>query len=68
MKLTTSKQSKIKSLALELAKDLKSPSDLSQLTADLTKITIEAAVMSNIECNFISRSPLTALCSFIKVA
>ena len=49
MKLTTSKQSKIKALALELAKDLKSPSDLSQLTADLTKITIEAALNAELD-------------------
>ncbi len=44
MKLTTSKLAKIQALALELCKDLKTPQDLSHLTAALTKITVEAAL------------------------
>ena len=57
MKLTTSKQAKIKALALELSKDLKSPSDLSQLTADLTKITIEAALNAELDHHIFGVSP-----------
>jgi len=38
------KQEKIKALASELAKDLKTPEDLSALSAQLTKITVEAAL------------------------
>ena len=41
MKLTTAKQAKIEALAIELAKDIKTPTDLSQLTSELTKITVE---------------------------
>jgi len=37
-------QSKIKALASELAKGLKAPADLSALSAQLTKITVEAAL------------------------
>jgi putative transposase len=40
---------KLQALANELAKDLKTPEDLSQLTAQLTKMTVEAAL--NAEMN-----------------
>jgi transposase-like protein len=40
----TMNEKKLKALANELAKDLKTPEDLSVLTAQLTKITVEAAL------------------------
>jgi hypothetical protein len=49
MNLTTAKQAKIQALAIELSKDLKTPADLSQLTADLTKMTIEAALNAELD-------------------
>jgi len=42
-------KSKLQALAEELAKDLKTPEDLSQLSAQLTKLTVEAAL--NAEMN-----------------
>lgn len=42
-------QHKIKALALELAKDLKTPEDLSAFSAQLTKITVEAALNAELE-------------------
>jgi hypothetical protein len=38
---------KRKAMAAKLAKDLKTPEDLSQLSAFLTKLTLEAAVESS---------------------
>ncbi len=46
------KQEKIKALASELAKDLKTPEDLSALSAQLTKITVEAALKAEMEPHF----------------
>jgi putative transposase len=40
----TMNQKKLQALAEELAKDLKAPEDLSALSAQLTKITVEAAL------------------------
>ena len=40
---------KIKALASEIAKDLKTPEDLSALSAQLTKITVEAALNAELE-------------------
>ena len=40
---------KIKAMAAELAKDLKTPEDLSALSAQLTKITVEAALNAEME-------------------
>ena len=40
---------KIKALAAEIAKDLKTPEDLSALSAQLTKITVEAALNAELE-------------------
>jgi hypothetical protein len=37
-------QEKLKALAAELAKDLKTPADLSALSAQLTRLTVEAAL------------------------
>ncbi len=37
-------QDKLKALAEELAKDIKTPEDLSTLSAQLTKLTVEAAL------------------------
>jgi len=42
-------QDKIKALALELAKDIKTPEDLSAFSAQLTKITVEAALNAEME-------------------
>jgi len=42
-------QDKIKALALELAKDLKTPEDLSAFSAQLTKITVESALNAELE-------------------
>lgn len=40
---------KIKALAAELAKDLKTPADLNALSAQLTKITVEAALNAEMQ-------------------
>ena len=40
----TMDQDKLKALAAELAKDLKTPEDLGELSAQLTKLTVEAAL------------------------
>ena len=40
---------KIKALAAEIAKDLKTPEDLSALSAQLTKITVEAALNAELD-------------------
>lgn len=42
-------QKKIQALAEELAKDLKTPEDLSALSAQLTKITVEAALKAELD-------------------
>ncbi|MGB3750616.1 MAG: transposase, partial [Arcobacteraceae bacterium] len=42
-------QNKLQALANELAKDIKTPDDLSQLSAMLTKLTVEAALKSEME-------------------
>jgi len=42
-------QDKIKALALELAKDIKTQEDLSAFSAHLTKITVEAALNAEME-------------------
>jgi len=42
-------QEKLKSLALELAKDLKTPEDLSRLSAQLKKIAVEAALNAEMD-------------------
>jgi len=47
----TMDQDKIKELALELAKDVKTPEDLSALSAQLTKITVEAALGAEMEAH-----------------
>jgi len=47
----TMKQAKINALAAELAKDLKTPEDLSALSAQLTKITVEAALKAEMEAH-----------------
>jgi len=39
---------KMKAIAAELAKDIKTPDELSQLSAILTKLTVEAALKSEI--------------------
>ena len=43
------KQNELKALASELAKDIKTPEDLSALTAHLTKITVEAALNAELD-------------------
>ena len=45
----TMNEEKIKALALELAKDIKTPEDLSKFSAQLTKITVEAALNAELE-------------------
>ncbi len=40
----TMNQDKIKALAVELAKGIKTPEDLSAFSAHLTKVTVEAAL------------------------
>jgi len=45
----TMNEKKLKALANELAKDLKSPGDLSALTAHLTKLTVEAALNAELD-------------------
>lgn len=47
----TMDQDKLKALALELAKDVKTPEDLSNLSAQLTKITVEAALGAEMEAH-----------------
>ena len=42
-------EKKLKALANELAKDLKTPEDLTALTAQLTKITVEAALNAELD-------------------
>ena len=42
-------QDKLNALATELAKDLKTPEDLSALSAQLTKITVEAALRAEMD-------------------
>lgn len=42
-------QKKLQALAEELAKDLKTPEDLSALSAQLTKITVEAALKAELD-------------------
>lgn len=44
-------QEKIKALAAELAKDLKIPADLNALSAQLTKITVEAALNAEMQAH-----------------
>ena len=46
---TIMNQDKMKALAAELAKDLKTPEDLSAFSAQLTKITVEAALNAEME-------------------
>ena len=45
----TMNEKKLKALANELAKDLKTPEDLSALTAQLTKMTVEAALNAELD-------------------
>ncbi len=45
----TMNEKKLKALANELAKDIKTPEDLSTLTAHLTKITVEAALNAELD-------------------
>ena len=45
----TMNEKKLKALANELAKDLKTPEDLTALTAQLTKITVEAALNAELD-------------------
>ncbi len=47
---TSMNKEKLQALANELAKEVKTPDDLSQLSAMLTKMTVEAALRS--EMNF----------------
>ena len=47
----TMDQDKIRALALELAKDVKTPEDLSALSSQLTKITVEAALGAEMEAH-----------------
>jgi len=47
----TMNQDKVRALALELAKDVKTPEDLSALSAQLTKITVEAALGAEMEAH-----------------
>lgn len=42
-------QDKMKALAAELAKDLKTPEDLSVFSAQLTKISVEAALNAEMD-------------------
>jgi putative transposase len=42
----TMNKDKLQSLANELSKDIKTPDDLSQLSAMLTKLTVDAALKS----------------------
>ena len=45
----TMNQDKIKALAAELAKDIKTPEDLSAFSVQRTKITVEAALNTELE-------------------
>ena len=47
----TMNQDKIKALALELAKDIKTPEDLAAFSAQLTKITVEAALSAEMQAH-----------------
>jgi len=47
----TMNQDKIKALALELAKDIKTPEDLASFSAQLTKITVEAALSAEMQAH-----------------
>jgi transposase-like protein len=47
----TMNQDKIKALALELAKDLKTPADLSAFSAQLTKIAVETALNAELDAH-----------------
>lgn len=47
----TMNEDKIKALAAELAKDIKTPEDLSAFSAQLTKITVEAALCAELEAH-----------------
>ncbi len=47
---------KLKAMAAELAKDLKTPEDLSTFSSHLTKLTIEAALNAELE-NHLGYSP-----------
>ena len=42
-------KNKLKALAAELAKDLKTPEDLSALSAELKKLTVEAALNAEMD-------------------
>ena len=44
-------QDKIKALALELAKDIKTPEDLAAFSSQLTKITVEAALSAEMQAH-----------------
>ncbi len=46
---TTMDIDKLKALASELAKDIKTPEDLSTFSAHLTKLTVEAALNAELE-------------------
>ena len=48
-------QSKIEALAKELAKDLKTPEDLSQFSAILKKVTVEAALSAEMDDHLVNR-------------
>jgi len=49
-------QEKLKALAEELAKDIKPPDDLSTLSAQLTKLTVEAALNGEMEYHLLINS------------
>lgn len=49
MMVTTMNQDKIRALALELAKDLKTTADFSVFSAQLTKIAVEAALNAELD-------------------
>ena len=42
-------QKKLQAMALELAKGIKTPQDLSALSAHLTKLTVEAALTGELD-------------------
>lgn len=45
----TMNKDKMKALAAKIAKDLKTPEDLSALSAQLTKVTVESALNAELE-------------------
>lgn len=47
----TMNENKVKALALELAKDIKTPEDLAAFSAQLTKITVEAALSAEMQAH-----------------